>query len=260
VLNDLSRHYRADKEGRGEPQLLLVATDGELYGHHQTFRDKFLAYLLSGASENVGISPTYPARWLELHPPRRTIGIRDNTSWSCHHGVVRWMGDCSCTPSAGTWKWHLRHGLNQLAEALDTIYVDYVRPLVGDPWALRDRYVHVMLGQLSPEELIGELARRPLPPEQIHQVHLLLEAQRERQRMFTSCGWFFDDFDRIEPRNNVAYAAYAVTLTAAATGVDLSQQATALLRDVTSWRTGLRGDRVLAQHLQHQRSSLRIEA
>ena len=34
-----------------------------------------------------------------------------------------------------------------------------------------------------------------------------------------------DDFDRIEPKNNVAYAAQAVLLTRVATGVDLAPAA-----------------------------------
>ena len=53
-------------------------------------------------------------------------------------------------------------------------------------------------------------------------IQILLAAQYERQRVFTSCGWFFDDFGRIEPQNNVAYAAQAVWLTYLATGVDLT--------------------------------------
>ena len=65
------------------------------------------------------------------------------------------------------------------------------------------------------------MTERTLTSEQVRRVHLMLEAQRERQRMFTSCGWFFDDFDRIEPKNNVAYAAQAVRLARLATGVDL---------------------------------------
>jgi len=31
-------------------------------------------------------------------------------------------------------------------------------------------------------------------------LEILMAAQCERQRMFTSCGWFFEDFDRIEPK------------------------------------------------------------
>lgn len=249
ALNGLAAQYQADKLRRGEPQLLLVATDGELYGHHQPFRDLFLAHLLKTSSAQIGITPTFPARWLQEHLPRRSIAIRDRTSWSCHHGVTRWMDDCGCAPGDGRWKGHLRRALDRLAAALNEVYADAVRPLVPDPWALRHRYIQVLLGALSAGELIGELAGRRLPDEVVERIRTLLEAQRERQRMFTSCGWFFDDFDRIEPRNNVAYAAQAVWLTQAATGIDLAPAALAGLRDVESRRTGLRADQVFARHL-----------
>ena len=62
--------------------------------------------------------------------------------------------------------------------------------------------------------------------------------------MFMSCGWFFEDFSRIEPRNNVAYAAQAVNLMRMATGVDLTAQVMADLRYVISQSTGIRGDMV----------------
>jgi hypothetical protein len=68
--------------------------------------------------------------------------------------------------------------------------------------------------------------------------------------MYTSCGWYFDDFSRIEPKNNVAYAAQAVWLTRLATGVDLSPQTAADLSHVISQRTGGRGDRVFRRKLQ----------
>jgi hypothetical protein len=67
--------------------------------------------------------------------------------------------------------------------------------------------------------------------------------------MFTSCGWFFDDFDRIEPQNNLAYAAQAVRLARLATGDDLTPQTISFLKYVVSPRTGLRADRVFEQYL-----------
>jgi hypothetical protein len=94
------------------------------------------------------------------------------------------------------------------------------------------------------------LVKRPVDGEQMWKIRLLLEAQRERQRIFTSCGWFFDDFSRIEPKNNVAYAAQAVHLARLATGVDLAQQTIALLKHVVSHRTGMRGDIVFQRQLQ----------
>jgi hypothetical protein len=253
ALYDLASHYHPEKLQRGEPHLLLVATDGELYGHHQPFRDLFLAHLLKKSSAQIDIDPTFPARWLQEHPVRRTVGIRERTSWSCHHGVTRWMDDCDCTPSGSRWKAHLRGALDRLAGALDQAYVEALRPCIPDPWALRHRYIHVLLGALRAEELIEEAAGKRLPAQAIRRIHTLLEAQRERQRMFTSCGWFFDDFDRIEPKNNLAYAAHAVWLTRNATGLDLAPVALAQLGAVASRRSGLRADQVFAQQLRRAR-------
>ena len=39
-----------------------------------------------------------------------------------------------------------------------------------------------------------------------------MESQAARQKMFTSCGWFFDELNRIEPRNNIGYAAQVTVL------------------------------------------------
>jgi hypothetical protein len=93
------------------------------------------------------------------------------------------------------------------------------------------------------------MAGKALTSDQLRRIHLLLEAQRERQRMFTSCGWFFEDFDRIEPKNNVAYAAQAVRLVRLATGVDLSEVVSPDLHRVVSERTHLHADRVFERHL-----------
>jgi hypothetical protein len=196
----------------------MVASDGELYGHHQAFRDWFLAYLVNGAGAKVGIRLTYPALWLRDHPPTQETRIREYTSWSCHHGVERWRGDCDCLPEPGHWKQTLRNTLDRLSVQLDQIYETEICALDLDPWHLRKKYIQVMLGNNSLEALVD----RPLTTDELSKVVLLLEAQRERQRMYTSCGFFFENFDRIEPQNNVAYARHAVTLTEQATGVDLS--------------------------------------
>ena len=256
ALHDLPWQYHSEKLCREEPHLLLVATDGELYGHHQPFRDLFLAHLLKSAGPQSGITPTFPALWLREHPPRRTVGIRERTSWSCHHGVTRWAADCDCTPTGSTWKAELRGALDWLAAAIDQHYVEALRPLGIDSWVLRDRYIHVLLGETKAEDLICEVAGKQLETEQIQRTQMLLEAQRERQRMFTSCGWFFDDFDRIEPKNNLAYAAQATRLTYQATGVDLASAATERLRRVVSHRSGLRGDQVFAQQIRRAQQSI----
>jgi hypothetical protein len=205
--------------------------------------------LLNGSSTRAGISPTYPALWLREHPPRQAVGIRDNTSWSCHHGVTRWAGTCPCMPGNSPWKRHLRRALDDLAARLDEVYFDTLRQHIDDPWELRHRLIDVYLGRQTAGELIAALAKGPLTREIDASIRLLLGAQWQRQRMLTSCGWFFDDFDRIEPKNNVAYAARAVALTRQATGIDLAPQARKGLRKVVSWKSGLRGDAVFDRYL-----------
>ena len=250
VRNALLPTYILEKEQRGEPQLLLIASDGELYGHHQHFRDRFLAHLVNGASSNAGLEKSYPALWLHKYPPRHWVSIHEGTSWSCYHGVERWRGDCGCTPGDGRWKGYLRQAFNRLARQLDKVYIDTLMAYSIDPFRLRNSYILVMLNQLPVQELIYKVAGKKLESDQTRQIRLLLEAQRERQRMFTSCGWYFDDFSRIEPRNNVAYAAQAVRLTYMATGVNLAEQFKADMHYVVSQKTGLRGDKVFQREMQ----------
>jgi alpha-amylase/alpha-mannosidase (GH57 family) len=245
----LPAYFNPEKTEREEPQILLVASDGELYGHHQHLRDRFLARLVDGASHQVGIRSTYPALWLKSHPPRRSIAIFEQTSWSCHHGVGRWLGTCACTAGDGSWKAQLRYALEHLAAEIDRIYLDVTRPLVEDPWLLRDRYIQVLLGQSTTEQLLEGMADHALTSAQVRRVNLMLEAQRERQRMFTSCGWYFEDFDRIEPKNNVAYAAQAVRLVRLATGVDLEAATISDLQRVASRRSQLQATSVFQRHL-----------
>jgi len=237
-----------------QPQFLLIASDGELYGHHQPFRDKFLAFLTDGAADSKPIQVSFPALWLRDHPARQSIAIRENTSWSCHHGILRWMGICPCTPHA-EWKIPLRTALDQVAEVVDEQYLRVVGPLIPDPWQLRHQYIHVRHGEISTPDLIQSLAGKRLDEDTIARISILLEAQYERQRMFTSCGWYFDDFDRIEPRNNVAYAAQAVRLTYQATGVDLTPRVLPWLSPIKSWRSGLRADVVYSHFLDRARKN-----
>jgi hypothetical protein len=247
VTHHLLRNYDNAKTRQGQPQLVLLASDGELYGHHKPFRDRFLAHLVNGGRSNAGIQAIYPGLWLKQWKPGRSIEIHNATSWSCHHGVTRWTGKCDCTPGNGDWKATLRQVFDRLAEAVDNIYSETVSTLVPDPLALRDRYIEVMLGQTSGVELIHEMVGKTLPPDATGKILLLLEAQRERQRMFTSCGWYFEDFARIEPKNNIAYAAQAIRLTYKATNINLAPQAAAELQHVLSDRTGLRGDDIFWQ-------------
>jgi len=228
--------------------LILVASDGELYGHHQPFRDLFLSYVLNGAAEKRGVQWTYPGKWLKEHAVHSRASLVENTSWSCLHGVDRWEKVCGCTPHA-YWKAPFREALNQIGEWLDAAFLDVIASMFPEPWELRHRYIDVINRQMSTRDLCMELSDGAWREDQLNRVQDLLSAQYERQRMFTSCGFYHDEFHRIEPQNNIAYAAKAVFLTERATGLDLAPAAMALLQQVHSQKTGLKGDTVFSQTL-----------
>ena len=69
----------------------------------------------------------------------------------------------------------------------------------------------------------------------------LLAAQYFGQCMYTSCGFFFEDLDRIEPRNDIAFARRAISLVWQATGIDLETDFLADLALPRSSRSGRTG-------------------
>lgn len=228
-----------------DPEMLMVASDGELYGHHQVFREKFLARLLDGALTQEGLEPSYPGLWLRRNGISQVISIRDNTSWSCHHGVERWKDECGCTPNS-SWKRPLRAAMNSIAGMIDSTFENYAGRYLSDPWKSVENYSEVLLDEISADEWLDKQSYAPLKIEQKLHLKSLFEAQVERHRMFTSCGWFFDDFDRIEPKNNVAYAAHAVWLAERAAEIDLYAEAIKAFRPVVGAASGLKGDDVFS--------------
>ncbi|NLN69587.1 MAG: DUF3536 domain-containing protein [Chloroflexi bacterium] len=227
-------------------KITLIASDGEVYGHHKVFRDKFLAHLLNGALHTHNLELTYPGLWLQENKPEFFVDLVEHSSWSCLHGVVRWKDECGCTPGA-SWKAYLRLGLEEIAHEIDREYKNFMQAYTQQMWELRNDYIHVFLGQVELAELLNQYIKNPLTNDDFNKISMLLAAQYERQRIFTSCGWFFDHFHRIEPQNNIAYAAQAVWLTEKVTGCELRSKALMLLKKVKDERTGLRGDTIFAE-------------
>ncbi|NLF49495.1 MAG: DUF3536 domain-containing protein, partial [Leptolinea sp.] len=97
---------------------------------------------------------------------------------------------------------------------------------------------------------IQQKMRSNIPEANYREAIHMMKAQYERQRMFTSCGWFFDDFDRIEPRNNVKYAAQSIWLAKQVYPELDIEPIINNLKKVSSPRTGMTADRVFLEHLQ----------
>ena len=229
----------------GRPAALAIATDGELYGHHQSFRDLFLQRLVDpqpGSGRTFDVVSLHDAVAEDEGQPHPEIRIRERTSWSCHHGVLRWTAECPDVPD-GRWKGPLRAALDRLAGSIDAASESIARTLPGldDLWAARDRYVDVVIGA----ETGHAFAARSLAPvaSEADRSRLLdlMEAQRWRLGMFASCGWFWDDPIRTETHQVLRAAARAVRLIDELGGTHLESHLVADLATFTSPATGIDG-------------------
>jgi alpha-amylase/alpha-mannosidase (GH57 family) len=240
----LPGHLVASKRDAGEAQLILIATDGELYGHHKPWRDKFLTHLVKHGAPSYGFEICTLERYMRLHPATREVELRAPSSWSCGHGVARWSTGCECTEGDSSWKGKLRSALDKLAMRGDQLFEQYAGETLNDPWAARDAYLSVRNGWGTVESFWAQYGKYQRPPDDMLQAQrtlLLLDAQFYQQYSFTSCGFFFEDVDRIEPRNDIAFARRAISLYWQALSVDLQRDFLRDLHAVKSWRSQLTG-------------------
>ena len=240
----LPGHLNQEKVRQGRDQLVTIATDGELYGHHKPWRDQFLKHLVQEGARSFGFEAISLGRYLRAHPATREVRLHAPSAWSCAHGVARWGTGCGCTEGSAEWKPTLRAALDGLAGQLDDLFERVGAATLADPWAARDAYLGLRNGWLTPRafwQRYGVKGRKPANAALERHALQLLEAQYYGQWMYTSCGFFFEDVDRIEPRNDIAFARRAISLVWQATHRDLQ---TGFVRDLatsTSWRTGLTG-------------------
>jgi alpha-amylase/alpha-mannosidase (GH57 family) len=220
-IGDARRWLRQQAESR--QGLTLIATDGETFGHHQRRGVQQLTDMLR-AGEHPHYTVVALGDYLRTHPPTVEIEIAEQTAWSCYHGLARWDNGCDCTPGDSRWKPILRSALDLLADEIDAIYQYELRRLFTNPWLLVDRYIDVLLGVADVPMLIRENTTAQLSTGQALRIEKLVVAQLHRQRMFSSCGWFFEKLDRPEPRYVVAQAMRAIQLVRQATGVDLGPE------------------------------------
>jgi len=230
----------------GSAPMMVIASDGELYGHHQAFRDLFLRRLVAPTAETpdrgfdvVSLAAVLAETPGHLHPE---IRIRERTSWSCHHGVLRWSGECPDAPD-GRWKGPLRAALERLAGGIDALTETVARGIPGlvDAWASRNRYVDVVLGVITPAAFAAsELGPEAGEADRGRFVDLM-EAQRWRLGMFASCGWFWDDPSRPETHHVLLAAARAARLVDGLAGTDLERRLVADLGLFESPALGIDG-------------------
>jgi len=248
--NRMMRYFAQSQKQSG---LLSVASDGETYGHHHRFADMALAYALYFIESQNLAQVTIYGEYLSKNPPTQVVEIKENTSWSCIHGVERWRNDCGCCTkgsivqntasnspahsatrndpltlnscsliSRQKWRSPLRQAMDWLHQTLVSLFDDRMRSYITDPWQARNDYIDIILDR-SPRNIelfFSKHAMRTLSDKEKVQVLKLLEIQRNGMLMYTSCGWFFEDISGIESVQVLRYACRAMQLAREVTGID----------------------------------------
>ncbi len=238
------------KDGPHRAGLAHIATDGETFGHHHRHTDMAIAYATHLIESKSLAKITVYGQFLELFPPTWEVRIRENTSWSCAHGVERWRDNCGCASektAVGKQQWRkpLRQALDDLRAWLTGIYESSMAPYCQDPWAVRDAYIKVV-NDRSPatiERFLTEQTGRSPSEEDKVKLLRLLEMQRNAMLMYTSCAWFFDDIAGIEAVQILHYACRALQLAKELTGQDLEPGFEAILERAPASAKGLANGR-----------------
>ena len=214
-------------DGRQWPQIVHIATDGETYGHHCPHGDMALAYALDYLESNQFAHITNYGEYLAQNPPSQEVDIIENTSWSCCHGISRWVSDCGCRSGGGTawnqqWRRPLRSALDWLRDDLGQVYQDKAGRLFDDPWAARDDYITVALDRCahSKDVFFAKHGKASFFTAERVQALRLLEMQRHLMLMYTSCGWFFDELTGPATLQILQYAGRVLQLSQQVSGED----------------------------------------
>ncbi|MCR4675884.1 MAG: DUF3536 domain-containing protein [Sphaerochaetaceae bacterium] len=217
----LFEKLRQMRTKRHNPALIHWATDGEIYGHHESFGDMALAALIRKLRESDEFEITNYGAFLEKHGVSGTaelyLGVDGRgSSWSCSHGVGRWHRNCGChTGGPDTWnqKWRgpMRTAFNHLEEKTREIFDREIRSMLGssiNPDTVIEGFGKVLSGRFSVDSYVKSFKSAEgmnLTDEQATNLAILLDAMKNCMFSYTSCGWFFNDISGIEPAQCIRY-------------------------------------------------------
>jgi hypothetical protein len=194
---------------------LMIATDGETFGHHNKQGAAELARTLIALEHRDDVIVTNCEDYLAVHPAAGSFEIPSATSWSCSHGVERWRSNCGCRNDGSTsqeWRAPFRAAMDFVKYHAEATYDRFAPALVKEPGAILRNAIRLLI-DLNPA-VHDELFKRFGVTDENNREALLrmFEMVRAGQAALTSCAWFFDDFGGLEGRIALRWAARAVEL------------------------------------------------
>ncbi len=208
----LQTEYSKDKTH----QILSIASDGENYGHHLKNADMGLSKLIEKIKKEKKFRITNFAAFLEDNTPTFEVEIISPSSWSCEHGIGRWQENCGCRINpqmkSQEWRKYLRKALDKLALKIDALYDEKGKEYFTKPWQVRDNYIICSKTEHATEikRFLTLNSKKTLTAKDTRNALKLLDMQKDRMFMFTSCAWFFDDITDIQSINAIKHALKAI--------------------------------------------------
>jgi hypothetical protein len=196
---------------------LMLATDGETFGHHNKHGAAELARALMALESRDDVILTNCADYLATHPAAGSFEIASASSWSCPHGVERWRSNCGCRQDPNTsqeWRGPLRAAMDFVKNHAEATYDRFAPAIVKEPGAILRGAIRLLI---DPNPAVHEefFKRFGVADEGNRETLLrMFEMVCAGQAALTSCAWFFDDFAGLEGRVVLRWAARAVELAA----------------------------------------------
>jgi alpha-amylase/alpha-mannosidase (GH57 family) len=197
---------------------VMIATDGETFGHHKRRGDAELARAVHALELRDDIRLTNCGEYLAMNPDGAgAFEIDAPSSWSCAHGVERWRAACGCRFDPSTsqaWRAPLREAMDFVNDHAASVYERFAPPLVDDAGAALSESIRLAI-DANPALHEEFFVHHRVTSEANRAVLMrLFEMERAAQAALTSCAWFFDDFGGPEGRVVLRWAARAIELAA----------------------------------------------
>lgn len=201
--------------------MMLLAYDGETFGHHHPFADNWEAYLPTAIAKRDDIDMISIDEYLKKFLVTEWAEINDNSSWSCFHNLDRWKKGCDCSGGVKEYQEPMLEALEKVEDKVHDVFSEEGGKILKNVWDARNDYIDTLIGNKSKEEFLNQHLKQSYSEDVKEKVMTLLEAEHHNQLAFTSCGWFFGDLS-MQAEANILDGYRALEKVQSVTGENLT--------------------------------------
>lgn len=199
---------RAAADAVGDDAFAQIVSVGEVWGHHAKDATRELAALLQVEASAAGLATRNYGELCERVSPSHEVELAEGpdglgTSWSCTHGLARFVRHCGCDETSEApsqaWRAPLRRAIDVVGDAAAAALDGPGRELLHDPWAARDAWGETLfMGGRTPADVVAEHALSSLRDADRGRAGAMLALHEHALAMQTSSGWTCPDISGLD--------------------------------------------------------------